>query len=206
VRKRVALFIVVALATGFLGTIAYALTIQDPATNGFVYACYDTGGKGAGKIKLVNEGTTCPKGQNELSWPIVDEITDLDGTSCQVGADDGTLEISFDANGDGSFRCDVPPPPDECLSLEDDQACDDENACTTSDVCSSQTCSGDAIPVGGVCQNTIPGIGSCPGVIVCDEETGQSCDGPMPAAEHCSNAIDDDCDGDVDTTDSDCPP
>ncbi|HOD07111.1 MAG TPA: MopE-related protein, partial [Myxococcota bacterium] len=49
----------------------------------------------------------------------------------------------------------------------------------------------------GVCQNSVDGVGSCPGSWVCRGESGWDCVGPLPAVETC-NYLDDDCDGDTD--------
>jgi hypothetical protein len=55
----------------------------------------------------------------------------------------------------------------------------------------------DVSAVGGVCQNAIPGVGSCTGVTVCAGAAGLQCQGPTPAVETC-DFEDDDCDGQVD--------
>jgi hypothetical protein len=129
------------LGAAFFGTIAYALIVDDPTDDGIVSACYDTGGKKAGKIRLVNAESDCKDTENFLQWPIVDEISDLEGSPCQVGDDEGTLEISFDAGtGEGSFRCEVPDPPDVCDSAPNGTSCSDDNVCTLGDECQSGEC------------------------------------------------------------------
>jgi hypothetical protein len=207
------------LLAALLGTIAFALTIDDPAPGGVVYACYDTGGKGAGKIKLVNEGTPCPKGQNELSWPIIDEIADLDGTPCSAGGDPGVLEVSFAPSGEGHLVCSK-----LCTAANDGdtrscsttnefgtcqgvETCDDpagwgscdaitpaEESCDGTD----DDCDGDVdegFDTGGAC-----GVGVCTGgVVECDGAGGTQCStDDLVSSENCENGIDDDCDGATD--------
>jgi hypothetical protein len=197
VRRRVAVRIGVALGVGFLGTIAYALTIEPPSDGSMIYACYDKGGKGAGKIRLVNDDTVCKNSESKVQWRALNEITDFNGSPCEVNGNDGTLEVTFDANGEGSFRCDVPPPPDECVPLPDGAACDDGDACTTGEICTADSCGGGTQMGGEACQNSNE-FGTCTGTSVCDPNTGGvSCDAAIPSAEAC-DGTDNDCDGSID--------
>jgi len=83
-----------------------------------------------------------------------------------------------------------------CSNFNNISPCDDSDACTMNDVCSGGGCSG--VPLDGDGDGYIHM--SC---------TGTDCDDTVAAinpgvAEVCNNSIDDDCDGDIDSLDSDC--
>lgn len=148
-RLRSPLSVIVAVATitaGFTGTVVYAaVAITSPDDSGTIHACYDHKGKGAGKIRIVNAGTTCKPSERPLSWKSLTSISDLNGTSCKVGAVDGVVSLNFDSQGRGSFYCDIgqgePPGPDVCGDgvRGSSESCDDGND-QSGDGCTAATC------------------------------------------------------------------
>jgi hypothetical protein len=176
--KRILLIVVGAiLGAAFLGTIAFALTVDDPTDDGIVKACYDTGGKKAGKIRLVNAESDCKDTENFLQWPIVDEISDLDGTVCHIGEYEGTLDISFDPDGTGHLTCVVP---DACEGVSTGDVCVNENGfgeCSGVIVC-------DSLSGATSCDAPIPAAESCGDSIDndCDGTADEDCNCEDPGA------------------------
>jgi hypothetical protein len=73
------------------------------------------------------------------------------------------------------------PAPETCNGLDDD-------------------CNGivdDGLALGQTCQNTVPGVGTCEGVLVCQGTLGEVCTAREPVAEMC-NYQDSDCNGVID--------
>ena len=50
---------------------------------------------------------------------------------------------------------------------------------------------------GGACENTVEGVGTCSGVLLCTGNEGYSCQAPTPSLEAC-DFVDNDCDGQTD--------
>ncbi len=118
-----------------------------------------------------------------------------------------TGSCSCNAAMDGAMRsCSVSSSSGTCLGT---QTC---SATTGWSTCSAGTpgpevCDGadndcnfiidDGVGGGDACVNTVPNVGSCPGVRQCNGASGFACVGPIPAMETC-NFADDDCDSSVD--------
>ncbi|MCW5807284.1 MAG: hypothetical protein KIT31_33320, partial [Deltaproteobacteria bacterium] len=93
-----------------------------------------------------------------------------------------------------------------CLGSQMCQGAAGWSACTAK-TAAVETCNGEDddcdflvdnnVGGGEACTNTVPGVGSCPGIRTCDGATGFSCHGPIPTAEKC-NGLDDDCNGQID--------
>jgi hypothetical protein len=112
-------------------------------------------------------------------------LTDGQVRSCQQSNGVGTCfgtELCSAATGWG--LCSAPTPAVE--------ACDGKD----------NDCNGaidDGLAVGGACENTVAGVGTCVGVAICSGVAGFSCQGQTPAVETC-DFKDEDCDGATDET------
>ncbi len=125
------------------------------------------------------------------------------GDYCQPST--GSCSCSTVENA-GERTCSVSTSVGQCFGVE---RCDPEigwGTCSatapTGEQCNGldDDCNGrvdDGLAVGATCDNTVGGIGSCPGIEVCLGTPGWLCDGPVPGPEVC-NGVDDDCDAKTD--------
>ena len=152
-------------------------------------------------------------------------VTVLLATAC--GSVDEDESVASQDQAVKCARCDDGNPcttdlcggPGGCTHVNNTNRCDDGNACTAGDVCSNGVCTGATYSCddGNVCTtdscdgsggcNYVPNTNSCNDGNACttgDLCSNGVCAGTIPA-EQCTNGIDDDCDGLVDSADPDCP-
>ncbi|MCB9785380.1 MAG: hypothetical protein H6744_01690 [Deltaproteobacteria bacterium] len=93
-----------------------------------------------------------------------------------------------------------------CFGVETCEPATGWSACSalepTAEICDGvdNNCNGvidDGLVQGSACQNTVPGVGTCPGVKICSGEGGFTCQGQQPSLETC-DFKDQDCDGQTD--------
>jgi cysteine-rich repeat protein len=172
------------LAAAFGGTVVYAaVTIDSPDPSGVVHACYDKGGRGAGKVRIVNNSATdCKPSEEPLTWRALNTFEQLSGTPCEFNDEAGTIAVSYDPSGFASFRCVVPGfcatanecpvPSNEC----EERTCQ-ANTCGSQlkaygAPCSTGICDGD-----GTCIPTDCGDGLISGDEQCDDGDAAPNDG-----------------------------
>ncbi|MCC6621381.1 MAG: PQQ-binding-like beta-propeller repeat protein [Deltaproteobacteria bacterium] len=117
-------------------------------------------------------------------------IADGATTMCRAANTIGVCAGERQCTAAGLTACDAPAPAtDLCNGLDDD--------------CDGQTDEAHA-PVACVNESA---FGACPGTTTCAGLDGPICDGPTPVRERCGDAVDGNCDGEVDAEDAEgCVP
>jgi len=153
--------------------------------------CFELDGE---NVCLPECGDSCPEGyeckeleEGDFCYPLTASCQCTPASvgmekSCANSNDFGTCVGVQKCEPAGWSPCSaLQPGPEECNGADDD-------------------CNGTVDEeLSGVepCANTIPGIGSCPGFLICEGETGYICDAPEPEAEICDYK-DNNCDKTVD--------
>jgi uncharacterized protein (TIGR03382 family) len=146
--------------------------------------------------------------------------TDGTGTQCNAnpnprgneGSTCNTLDDDCDGFVDEGLPCQQCVPTGEICDGNDndcdgvaDQTCRCSNnntvKCDANNDCGTGTCVCTGITQG--CSNTVPNVGTCPGVKTCTNGSFGTCQGQTPTAEQC-NGLDDDCNGVCDDITNDC--
>jgi cysteine-rich repeat protein len=173
------------LAMFFGGTLVYAgIQIESPDEDGVIHACYDTRGKGVGKIRLIDpERQECKDSEDEISWRALNTFEQLEGMPCTFNDEAGTIALAYDESGFASLRCAIPP--QSCTSAGECPGVDNE--CQTP-TCTANVCGFDFEPIGTPCTE-----GSCNGTGSCVPEVCGN--GAIDAGEECDDGEADPGDG-----------
>jgi cysteine-rich repeat protein len=214
--KAVRVLSIALVGVAFGGTIAYAAGVVAPDSQGTIHACYVKSGDSKGKVRIVSAGATCKSTENPLSWKSLTSYEELQGASCDVSGNPGTIQLAFDDHGVLTTTCLLNNPTCGDLVVSFGEECDDGNlvggdgcsgTCqddTTGESCVlDEECAAGEACTGGVCTiATTCGDGIPEGAEECDDgnlDSGDTCTSTChaPSTESC-NGIDDDNDGAAD--------
>lgn len=177
------------------GTVVYAIVIDPVDPGELIHACFDSGGKRAGKIRVVPEGTQCKSSETPLSWRAINSFNDLDGLPCMANSQLGWVDLTFNGSGEATFVCETGGGAGGSCGdgmVGPGEQCDDGNL-STGDGCTSSC----AVETGWECIGNPSvcsaecGDGTLAGSEVCDDGntvSESSCEYGVPSCQTCNDS------------------
>jgi hypothetical protein len=118
-----------------LATVAGVALAGIPDADGTIHGCRNTS---TGVLRAIGTHAHCRASEKRLDWnargprgltgppgpqgepgPAIASFEELAGLSCTLGANEGTVEISFEAGGEARIRCVVPPAPAAAIRVNE---------------------------------------------------------------------------------------
>jgi hypothetical protein len=118
-----------------LATVVGVASARIPDADGTIHGCRNTS---TGVLRVIGSRAHCRAAEKRLDWnvrgprgatgpqgpqgepgPAIESFQELAGLACTLGANQGAIEISFEAGGDARIRCVLPPAPATAIRINE---------------------------------------------------------------------------------------